>query len=175
MAESYLALGSNQNDRLANMRAAIMALHAHPKIRVDFETGIAALYETTPVGVSHAQPLYLNSAVRVSTPLAPQALLQAILSIEDSLGRVRRRRGEQRMIDIDLLLYSDLIIEDGDLSLPHPRLHERRFVLEPLCEIAPDCIHPVLELTISALTIQANRCSSPQAITPVCDRRWWHG
>ena len=129
MAESYLALGSNQNDRLANMRAAIMALNAHAQIRVDFETGIAALYETTPVGVCHSQPLYLNSAVRVSTSLAPQALLQAILSIEDSLGRVRRRRGEQRVIDIDLLLYSDLIIEDGDLSLPHPRLHERRFVL----------------------------------------------
>ena len=102
---AYLALGSNLGDRLAAMRGAVRALCQHPHIHVNLEAGVASLYETSPVGVPPGRPAYLNSAVRVETTLSPDGLLSAVLSMEASLGRVRSTRWEDRLIDIDLLLF----------------------------------------------------------------------
>ena len=150
-ATVYLGLGSNLGDRLAAMRAGVAALDNHAQIDVDFDSGIASLYETTPVGGPSAQPAYLNSAVRVSTVLEPIPLLGAVQAIEDSLGRVRKERWGERLIDIDLLFYEGLVLNDKRLTLPHPRLHQRCFVLEPLREIAPKLVHPVRQVTITFL------------------------
>lgn len=150
-ATVYLGLGSNLGDRFAALRAAVIALDHHPQIDVDFDSGIASLYETSPVGGPPAQPVYLNSAVRVLTVLDPRPLLEAALAIEASLGRVRKERWGERLTDIDLLFYEDLVLNDRRLTLPHPRLHQRRFVLEPLSEIAPNLVHPVLQVTVESL------------------------
>ena len=133
---AYLGLGSNLGDRLVAMRAAIQALDDHPRIRVDFERGVAPLYETGPVGGPPGQGPFLNSAVRVGTTLSGMDLLCALLSIEESLGRMRGDRWDARIIDIDLLLFADLVVNGENLSIPHPRMHTRRFVLDPLAEIA---------------------------------------
>ena len=154
---AYLGLGSNLGDRLVAMRAAIQALDDHPRIRGDFERGVAPLYETGPVGGPPGQGPFLNSAVRVGTTLSGMDLLCALLSIEESLGRMRGDRWDARIIDIDLLLFDDLVVNGEGLSIPHPRMHTRRFVLDPLAEIAGDVIHPVFHMTISAL---AGKCRS---------------
>ena len=168
----YLGLGSNLGDRLAAMRAAVRALDDHPRIRMDFEDGLASLYETSPVGGPADQGAYLNSAIRVFATLAPRELLDVILSIERTLGRVRRQAWEARVIDIDLLLYDDLIVSDDGLSLPHPRLHERRFVLEPLAEIAGEVVHPVLKLPISELARRARNEATDQRVTILAGPTW---
>jgi len=148
---AYLGLGSNLGDRRMALKAAVAALDQHPSIEVDRASGIASLYETTPVGVPSPQPPYLNSVVRIGTTLSPEALLEAALSIEAALGRVRSDRFEPRTIDIDLLLYADLVMDTPSLTLPHPRLHERRFVFDPLAEIAVGVMHPVLKVSIAEL------------------------
>ena len=171
-ATVYLGLGSNLGDRLAVMQAAVAALDNHPEINIDFDSGIASLYETSPVGGPAAQPAYLNSAVRVSTSLDPTALLGAVLAIEDSLGRVRKERWGERFIDIDLLFYGELVLNDRRLTLPHPRLHQRRFVLEPLGEIAPNLIHPVLQVTIEALAERFREEFPAEQVALMTDPDW---
>ena len=172
-ATVYLGLGSNLGDRLAGMRAAVAVLDNHPRIDVDFDSGIASLYETSPVGGPPAQPAYLNSAVRVSTVLDPIPLLEAVLAIEDSLGRVRKEHWGERLIDIDLLFYDDLVLNDERLTLPHPRLHQRRFVLEPLHEIAPNLIHPVLQVTIVSLTGEIRHEDPNYKALRIIGPQWW--
>ena len=171
-ATVYLGLGSNLGDRLSAMPNAVRALDSHPEIRVDFHTGTASVYETSPVGGPPGQEAFLNSAIRVTTTLSPEELLSAVLSIEKSLGRERGQRWEARLIDIDLLLYDDVVIEDDTLSLPHPRLHERRFVLEPLAEIAGDVIHPVLKLTIANLAENLGIAATREVVTLVTGPQW---
>lgn len=144
---AYLALGSNIGDREGYIKKAVELLKAHPQIRV---LAVSPLYNTAPVGFID-QPDFLNGAVAVDTVLMPHELLDVCLGIEKRLGRVRTVRWGPRTIDIDLLLYDDLVINGEDLALPHPRMHERAFVLQPLCDIAPDAVHPVYNKTIKKL------------------------
>ena len=141
----YLSLGSNLGDRAANLRTAINRLE-----EVGKPVAVSSFYETEPVEVV-AQPWFLNCVVALETEKMPRQLLSAILNIEHSLGRQRWERRGPRTIDIDVLLFGSSIIELPSLTIPHPRLHERRFVLEPLAEIAPEARHPVFRRTMREL------------------------
>ncbi len=145
MAVVYLALGSNLGDRRANLHAAITALP--PAVTVLAQS---AIYETPPWGVTE-QPPFLNMALRGETCLSPQALLKALKRLERRLGRLPSVRYGPRLIDIDILFYETLVLSSPDLILPHPRLHERAFVLVPLADIAADFVHPRLNQTVRAL------------------------
>lgn len=144
---AFIGLGSNLGRREEQIARAIALLTASPDITVLRQ---AALYETEPVGMEN-QPWFLNSAVEVETELAPQELLRRLKELEGRVGRQERGRWGPREIDLDLLLYDDLILEEDGLVLPHPELHRRRFVLEPLCELAPALVHPRLGKTLCQL------------------------
>lgn len=169
---AFLGLGSNLGDRETTMRAAVRTLAGHPQIDVNLETGIAALYETAPVGGPADQAPFLNSAVRITTTLSPGELLRAILSIEANLGRSRGVRWESRIIDIDVLLFDNVACDGPTLTLPHPRLHLRRFVLEPLSEIAGDVIHPLLRECISRLADSLRGTGEEEKVVRVAGRSW---
>ena len=141
----YLALGTNLGDRSANLRAAIQALA--PEIKVIVESMV---YETPPWGYVN-QPAFLNMAVKCKTDLDIESLLKCLKQLEVRLGREQSFHWGPRLIDIDILFYDDLILESDSLTIPHPRLHERAFVLVPLAEIAPDLVHPVLKKMIKEL------------------------
>jgi len=128
-----IALGSNIGDRERNINTAIIALGNHNNIQIEKSS---SLYETKPVGVT-MQPDFLNGVISIITPLSPLELLAVCLNVECQMGRIRDKRWGPRNIDIDILMYHDLMIEDEVLQIPHPRLHERCFVLVPLQEIAP--------------------------------------
>ena len=145
---AYVALGANLGDRAGNLRQAIEALRASDDIVVH---RVSQNYETPAVGGPADSPPYLNAAAEVETTLSAPELLAQLLEIERQLGRVRRERWGPRLIDLDLLLYGDEVSHAPGLILPHPRLHERRFVLEPLAEIAPDLVHPVQQTRMSEL------------------------
>lgn len=171
-ATAYIGLGSNMGDRLRALREALEALTAGEDIRVDFETGIASVYETSPVGGPMGQSAYLNSVVRVATRLAPIELLQRLLAIEASLGRTRKIRWDRRGIDLDLLLYGGLVLDSRKLTLPHPRFHERRFVLEPLSDIAADVMHPTLGKIVSQMAAELREGSSGESVVRVAGPGW---
>jgi 3-oxoacyl-[acyl-carrier protein] reductase len=145
---AYIALGSNLGDREHSIRGALDALGAEPGIEV---VRTSALYETEPVGGPAGQGPYLNAVAEVRTGLEPDALLRLLLDVEARLGRVRDVQDGPRTIDLDLLLYGDLVRDEPDPVVPHPRLHERAFVLRPLAEIAPGVIHPRLGVTAGEL------------------------
>lgn len=148
MVTAYLALGANLGDRLATFRQARAALDGRAHIEV---TGASALFETEPVGGPAGQGFYLNAVLQIATTLAPRDLLTACQEIEQHFGRRRDQRWGPRTLDIDLLLYGEVVCDDPRLMLPHPRLHLRRFVLAPLLELAPDLRHPLLGQTIRDL------------------------
>ncbi|MFH0980675.1 MAG: 2-amino-4-hydroxy-6-hydroxymethyldihydropteridine diphosphokinase [Planctomycetota bacterium] len=145
---AYLGLGANLGDRLGAMRAAVARIE---QVGGCVVTARSNLYETAPMGGLPGQPDYLNAVVRLETRQAPHDLLVRCLEIEHLLGRVRTIRYGPRTIDIDLLLYNEVIIDTPDLVLPHPRLHVRRFVLQPLADIGPELRHPILGATIREL------------------------
>jgi 2-amino-4-hydroxy-6-hydroxymethyldihydropteridine diphosphokinase len=133
-ATAFVGIGSNLGDREANLRAALELLAAEPEISL---VAVSELRETDPVGPVEQGP-FLNGAVRLETDLPPRELLARLLATEERLGRVRRERWGPRTIDLDLLLYGDEILDEPGLTIPHPRLHERRFALEPLADLAPN-------------------------------------
>ena len=139
--EAYLGLGSNMGDRLWNLRAGLEEIErrAGPVLA-------SLAYETHPVGIVD-QPAFLNAACRIETNLSPGDLLGAMLATEAVQGRVRSVRGGPRTLDLDLLLYDDLIVDEPELVIPHPRMRERAFVLVPLAEIAPHVLDPVSGLS----------------------------
>lgn len=143
MKTVYLSLGSNIGDRQAHLRAALDRLAAALRV-----TRISPVYETEPVGGPGAQRWFLNLAAEAETDLFPLQLLSSAQRIETALGRVRTVRNGPRTIDIDILFYARAVIRTPRLEIPHPRLHERRFVLVPLADIAPDLRHPVTRLTV---------------------------
>ena len=135
----YVGLGANLGDREGTIRRAVELVDASPHVEV---VAVSTLLETEPWGPV-AQPAYLNGALALETDLGPRAVLDLLLEVERRLGRVRDgERWGPRTIDLDLLLYGDLAVDEPGLALPHPRVHERRFVLEPLAELAPDVLVP---------------------------------
>lgn len=148
-----IALGSNLGDSHAILEAALATLAATPGINLQAKS---SWYQTTAVGPP--QPDYINGCAVLHVQMPPQMLLETLLKIEAQFGRVRRERWGARSLDLDLLLYDDLILDTPTLQLPHPRMKERAFVLVPLAEIAPDWLEPVSGCAIAEL-IQAVDCS----------------
>lgn len=146
--DAYIALGSNQGDRERNLLRAVAEIGKLANSKV---TGLSSFYETSPVGVTD-QPSFFNAALRLSTTLTSRELLNGLLRIEnDVFARARSLRWGPRTMDLDLLLYGSQVMSDDGLTLPHPRMAERRFVLQPLCDLAPDLIHPVLGRSMAEL------------------------
>ncbi len=141
----YLSLGSNVGDREGNLRAAVELLQT-----IGTVSALSSLYETEPVEFT-AQPWFLNCAALLETEKMPRQLLKALLDVERDMGRRRVQNKGPRTIDIDILLFGGSVVKTKGLTIPHPALHHRRFVLEPLTEIAPDVRHPVLKKTIREL------------------------
>jgi len=136
---AYISIGANIGDRLHHLAEAVRALHSHERVEV---TKVSSIYETAPVGYTD-QADFLNIAVCVETTLDPYELLKVCQDIENGLGRVRNIRWGPRTVDLDILLYNNDNIEAENLTVPHPRMGERAFVLVPLLEIAPTIVHPV--------------------------------
>jgi len=142
---AYLSLGSNLGDRAANLREAVAQMEVAGRL-----LAASALYETQPVGVTD-QPWFLNCVAAIATDKSPRELLELALRVEATMGRLRVRDKGARNIDIDLVLFGDCVIDEPGLKIPHPAMHLRRFVLEPLVEIAPEVRHPVLGKTARLL------------------------
>ncbi len=148
MSRVFIGIGSNEGDRLQLISKATRALGSVPGIRL---VQMATIIETEPVGGPPQDP-YLNTVVEIDTEQAPAELLRVLQAIEQQLGRTSSpQRWGPRPIDLDLLLYDDRVIHEPILDVPHPRMHERRFVLEPLVQLAPAVIHPVLHKTATEL------------------------
>jgi len=142
---AYLSLGSNLGDRAANLRSALAQMEVAGRV-----LAVSAFYETQPVDVPD-QPWFLNCVAAIATDKSPRELLQFALKIEAEMGRLRMRHKGPRNIDIDILLFGDRVLDEPGLKIPHPAMHKRRFVLEPLAEIAPEARHPQLGKTAEDL------------------------
>lgn len=160
MKRIFLSLGSNMGDRAGHLAQALAGL-GERGMRVVRKSSV---YETEPVEMRE-QAWFLNSVVEVKTDLTAGELMQTLLEIERSMGRERRVPKGPRVIDIDLLLYGDEVVREEWLQIPHPRMAERRFVLEPLAEIAPEVRHPVLGRTIAELLAEASDRSEVRKIS----------
>jgi len=143
----YLALGSNLGDRLENLKQAVAALSPQMDLKAK-----SHVYETLPWGYED-QPKFLNQVVKVQTYVEPEPLLKHIKRVEIALGRKTSFPNGPRLIDIDILFYDDLVLDTPVLTIPHPRLHERGFVLLPMTDIAPDHIHPVIQKSVRELMV----------------------
>jgi 2-amino-4-hydroxy-6-hydroxymethyldihydropteridine diphosphokinase len=141
---AFVALGSNLGDRRAHLRAAVAGLAEAGRV-----AGVSPVYETAPVGGPAGQGPYLNAVVELETGWEPRALLGLAHRLEDEAGRVRAERWGPRTLDVDLLLVGDATIDEPDLTVPHPRMWERRFVLAPLADLAPDVVPPGWEARVA--------------------------
>lgn len=147
---AYIALGSNLGNRAANLRTAVERMSARLVVRRE-----SHLYETAPWGYTD-QPAFLNMAIEAATSLGPEALLAFLKNIEKEMGREATFRNGPRLIDLDILFYDELVLDTPPLEIPHPRLHERAFVLVPMADLAPELVHPRLGETILQLLMQAD-------------------
>ncbi len=141
---AYIGLGSNLGDRVGYLEAAINAIK-----QLGDPIAVSSVYESDPHGVDEDQPSYLNMVLAIRTGFGPTALLGKLLEIERANGRIRDRANESRTLDLDVLLMDDMVLHDPDIAIPHPRMHEREFVMIPLTEIAPRAIHPTLNHTMA--------------------------
>ncbi len=147
MPEAYVGIGGNQGDVAAAIDAAVQSLAAHPGVT---QVNCSGLYQTQPVGVQAGAP-FLNAAIACQTTLAPEEFLTCCQQIEQQAGRVRLIRWGPRTLDLDIIGYDDQVLTTPRLTLPHPAAWYRRFVLDPLCEIAPEWVHPERQLAIGPL------------------------
>jgi 2-amino-4-hydroxy-6-hydroxymethyldihydropteridine diphosphokinase len=144
---AYIGIGSNIGDRESNLKFAVEMLQEQDGVEV---TVVSSYLNTAPVGYID-QPDFLNAVVEIRTSLTPISLLEVCQVIEQELKRVRTIRWGPRTIDLDILLYGDMVINEENLIIPHPRMHEREFVLYPLNEIAPNTVHPIIKKSIAEL------------------------
>lgn len=152
--KAYIALGSNLGNRAEHLEKAIQALKKKLKIS---DLKKSPIYETEAVGGPKGQKKYFNSVIEFETKLSPRELLQKLLEIETYLGRKRSVKNAPRTIDLDLLFYGDQIINKPGLEVPHPRLHERWFVLKPLADLAPEWVHPILKKSVKEMLKQIEK------------------
>lgn len=155
--EAYISLGTNIGDRKANLKDALSMISE----RIGKIINFSSVYETEPWG-HHSQPDFYNQVVQIETVLGPTELLAGLMCIEETMGRVRTFKNASRLIDLDILFYDDIILEENGVQIPHPQIANRRFVLVPLNEIAPDLVDPQSKKDVSALL--AN-CSDPLHVT----------
>ena len=146
-----IGLGSNLGDRANHLKSGIAALRCLGEL-----IAISRVYESEPVGVTQPQPAFLNMVVSMETRLAPGSLLDEMLAVELGHGRGRRFRNAPRTLDLDLLAYGDLVMDRRDLTIPHPRLQDRAFVLVPLTEVVPDFLHPVNGTSLSEMMVDVS-------------------
>ena len=159
---AYIGLGANLGEPRRQLKEALELLQALPEVEV---LKVSSFYLNPPLGPPD-QPWYLNGVAQIRTRLAPEELLRALIQVETALGRVKREHWGPRLIDLDLLLYNGEIIQAANLTVPHPEMHRRAFVLAPLNEIAPEAWHPVLNKSAAQLLAELNDAAR-RSLTPL--------
>lgn len=166
---AYIGMGSNLGDPKRNLKEGLRAIEASEDINL---IEVSSLYLTRPVEVREPQNDYLNAAIKTETTLTPQSLLDSLKEIERRLGRKLNSHLEPRSLDLDILLYNDLVMETDSLSLPHPRLTSREFVLAPLLEVEPELENPV---DGEKLSVYYEKLRGSQDVSLSEDETWWRG
>lgn len=145
MLSVYISAGSNLGNRESNLKKSIDLISEHCSVIY-----VSSIYETEPVGKTE-QPYFMNAVFRIGTVMLPHCLLKILKGVESEMGRVSKERWGPRIIDLDIVLYGNIIIDTPGLKIPHPEMHDRKFVLEPLCELSPELIHPLLKQDIKTI------------------------